>query len=60
MSDYGIKEIINDSIMKDPEVCRLIAKNHILEILVNEIFRKDKEKVDSKYYVEITNAIHKL
>ena len=55
-----VKEVINDSIMKDPEVCILIAKNHILEIIVNEIFGKDKERVDSKYYVEITSAIHKL
>ena len=55
-----VKEVINDSIMKDPEVCILIAKNHILEIIVNEIFGKDKERVDSKYYVEITDAIHKL
>tara|TARA_R110000765_G_scaffold53649_1_gene107573 strand:- start:940 stop:1359 length:420 start_codon:yes stop_codon:yes gene_type:complete len=55
-----VKEVINDSIMKDPEVCKLIAKQHILEIIVNEIFGKDKERVDSKYYVEITSAIHKL
>ena len=55
-----VKEAINDSIMKDPEVCKLIAKQHILEIIVNEIFGKDKERVDSKYYVEITDAIHKL
>tara|TARA_R110000851_G_scaffold74275_1_gene163982 strand:+ start:137 stop:727 length:591 start_codon:yes stop_codon:yes gene_type:complete len=55
-----VKEVINDSIMKDPEVCKLIVKNHILEIIVNEIFGKDKERVDSKYYVEITDAIHKL
>ena len=58
--DCEVKEVINDSIMKDPEVCRLIVKNHILEIIVNEIFGKDKERVDSKYYVEITDAIHKL
>ena len=58
--DCEVKEVINDSIMKDPEVCKLIAKQHILEIIVNEIFGKDKERVDSKYYVEITDAIHKL
>ena len=58
--DCEVKEVINDSIMKDPEVCRLIVKNHILEIIVNEIFGKDKERVDIKYYLEITDAIHKL
>ena len=56
-----VKEAINDSIMKDPAVCKLIAKNHILEILVNELFKNPcPYKTQDKYYIEVCNAIHKL
>ena len=56
-----VKEIINDSIMKDPEVCKMLAKNHILEILFNELFKNPcPYKTQDKYYIEVCNAIHKL
>ena len=56
-----VDEIINDSIMKDPEVCKMLAKNHILEILFNELFKNPcPYKTQDKYYIEVCNAIHKL
>ena len=59
--DCEVDEIINDSIMKDPEVCKMLAKNHILEILFNELFKNPcPYKTQDKYYIEVCNAIHKL
>jgi hypothetical protein len=56
-----VKKAINDSIMKDPAVCKMIAKNHILEILFNELFKNPcPYKTQDKYYIEVCNAIHKL
>ena len=56
-----VKEIINDSIMKDPAICKMLAKNHILEILFNELFKNPcPYKTQDKYYIEVCNAIHKL
>ena len=51
---------INDSIMKDPEVCILIAKNHILEMIFDEILTSCNVRVDSKYYLDLCQGIHKL
>ena len=52
------EEIINDSIMKDPEVCKMLAKQHILELIV--ILLKSDVRVENKYYLELAEAIHKL
>ena len=56
-----VKEVINDSIMKDPAICKMLAKNHILEILFNELFKNPcPYKTQDKYYIELCSAIHKL